>query len=353
LRPDARQPPALAAAPPLYLGADLSFTNEMEACGAKFLDHGKPADPFVLLKQHGGNLMRVRLWNNPTGRTTAPMTMCSRSPAPMPPGFNAARFPLFRRLGRWRQAARPAAWALMDTDAQVKALHDYTRRCSTSWPPQASFRKWSRSATKPTRRCWGAKGQPIDWARNARCSMPGFPPCARHQGPRQADPVMLHIAQPENVIPWFDDATAAGVLDYDIIGISYYSKWSKYDLAGLGKVIDAAHRRYGAQVWVVETAYAFTDDHADDTTNLLGSDSAARLSGEPKASSNSRRPDADRGRQWRQRGRLLGADWVSTKCKTRWGTGSSWENAALFDEAHHNALPAFDWLGKAYTPRAK
>jgi arabinogalactan endo-1,4-beta-galactosidase len=46
-------------------------------------------------------------------------------------------------------------------------------------------------------------------------------------------------------------------------------------------------------------------------------------------------------------------DWVSTKCKTRWGTGSSWENAALFDEAHHNALPAFDWLGKAYTPRAK
>jgi len=29
-------------------------------------------------------------------------------------------------------------------------------------------------------------------------------------------------------------AAAAGVTDFDLIGISYYSKWSKYSLAGLG-----------------------------------------------------------------------------------------------------------------------
>jgi arabinogalactan endo-1,4-beta-galactosidase len=100
----------------------------MEACGAKFLDHGKPADPFVLLKQHGGNLMRVRLWNNPTGRTTAPMTMCSRrSPAPMPPGSTCCSISIIPTIGPMATSSPARRLGRMDTDAQVKALHDYTR----------------------------------------------------------------------------------------------------------------------------------------------------------------------------------------------------------------------------------
>ncbi len=36
--------------------------------------------------------------------------------------------------------------------------------------------------------------------------------------------------------------------------------------------------------------------------------------------------------------------WVSTKCGTRWGRGSNWENAAWSDYKRHEALPAFDFL---------
>ena len=57
------------AAPPaggLYLGADLSYVNEMEDCGAIYRLHGKSIDPFKLLKREGGNLVRVRIWVNPT-----------------------------------------------------------------------------------------------------------------------------------------------------------------------------------------------------------------------------------------------------------------------------------------------
>ena len=49
---------------------------------------------------------------------------------------------------------------------------------------------------------------------------------------------MLHIAQPENVEAWLAAATAAGVTDFDVIGISYYPKWSKNTLAGLGATIN-------------------------------------------------------------------------------------------------------------------
>jgi hypothetical protein len=120
--------------------------------------------------------------------------------------------------------------------------------------------------------------------------------------------VMLHIAQPENVLGWFDDATVAGVMDYDIIGISYYSKWSKYDLAGLGKVIAAAHKRYGADVWVVETAYPFTNDYGDTTPNLLGSDWPCPDIRHPRRSGPLYGGSDQAGRgQWRQWRGLLGA----------------------------------------------
>ena len=59
---------ALAAATPpqapLYLGADLSYVNEMEDCGAIYRDADKPVDPFKLLKAKGGNIVRVRIWND-------------------------------------------------------------------------------------------------------------------------------------------------------------------------------------------------------------------------------------------------------------------------------------------------
>src|SRR5438309_1706408 len=85
--------------------------------------------------------------------------------------------------------------------------------------------------------------------------------------------IMLHIAQPENVEPWFDAATRAGVRGYDLIGISYYRKWSTRSPAQLGETIRRAHARYKADVMVVETAYPFTLENEDASPNLLGADS--------------------------------------------------------------------------------
>ena len=47
-----------------YLGADLSYVNELEDCGVTYRNGGKPADAFALLSSRGANLVRVRLWND-------------------------------------------------------------------------------------------------------------------------------------------------------------------------------------------------------------------------------------------------------------------------------------------------
>jgi arabinogalactan endo-1,4-beta-galactosidase len=39
--------------------------------------------------------------------------------------------------------------------------------------------------------------------------------------------------------------------------------------------------------------------------------------------------------------------WLSTRCKTRWGSGSNWENAALFD-FKGEALSGAAWPRHAY-----
>lgn len=345
---------ASPAASPFYLGADLSFTNEMEDCGAVFRAHGKPVDPFALLKQKGGNLVRVRLWNDPQWTRYSNYDDVLKTIR----RAHAAGLKVlldFHYSDDWADGDKqipPAAWANLDLDAQVRALHDFTRDTLAKLAAAGQMPELVQVGNETNPEVLGGKkDQPIDWKRNARLLNAGIA-AVREAGKATGTrpKVMLHIAQPENVLPWFDDATVAGVMDYDIIGISYYSKWSKYNLSGLGKVIDAAHRRYGADVMVVETAYPFTVEAADESTNLLGQDSL--IPGYPATPAGQRKYLEDLTQTVLDSGGngvvYWAPDWVSTQCKTRWGTGSNWENAAWFDLKQHEALPALDFLGKAY-----
>ena len=65
--------PVVAVTPDLHsaiqnkiLGADISFLPELEAKGMKFSDKGKEGDAIEILKDHGINYIRLRIFNNPT-----------------------------------------------------------------------------------------------------------------------------------------------------------------------------------------------------------------------------------------------------------------------------------------------
>ncbi|HOK51380.1 MAG TPA: glycosyl hydrolase 53 family protein, partial [Bacteroidales bacterium] len=49
-----------------YFGNDLSYVNQMEDCGAVYKENMQPKDPFRIFADHGTNLVRVRLWNDPS-----------------------------------------------------------------------------------------------------------------------------------------------------------------------------------------------------------------------------------------------------------------------------------------------
>lgn len=343
-------PPPAPAAEPVYMGADLSFANEMRDCGAVYRVRGKPVDPFALTKARGGNLARIRLWVKPDWTRYSTLDDVKRSIA----RAHAAGLKVlldFHYSDDWADGDKqnpPAAWAALDPVAQAQALHDYTREVLAEldragrWPELVQVG----NETNPEL-LRGAKG-PIDWSRNARLLNAGLA-AVREASARAGKPIqsMLHIAQPENAGPWFADAARAGVRDYDMIGLSYYRKWSREDMDGLARAITALRATYGKPVMLVETAYPFTTDNADASANLLGADSLDPAYPATPAGQRAYMIDLTR-KVFAAGGNGViywAPDWVSTRCSTRWGQGSGWENAAWFDfHRRLEALPVLDYL---------
>lgn len=354
----AAEPPiTTATAQHLYLGADLSFANEMADCGAVYRVRGQPVDPFQLLARSGGNLVRVRLWNHASwtrysGIADVEHTIRRAKAAGLQVLLD------FHYSDDWADGDKqiaPAAWAGLDTAAQALALHDYTRDVLAKLAADGLAPDMVQIGNETNGELLAGPKSTIDWTRNARLLNAGIA-AAREAAQIEGRPirVMLHIAQPENAEPWFAAAWAAGVTDYDTIGLSYYTKWSKEPIEGLAAMIERLRRDYGKDVIVVETAYPYTLGNADTSNNLLGEDSlAAHYPASPQGQA---RYMIDLTQAVVGAGGIgvvyWAPDWVSTGCKTRWGTGSSWENATWFDfHRRLDALPVLQFLGHDYRVR--
>lgn len=348
-------PPAPAPTGGLYLGADLSYVNEMEDCGAVYRLDGQPIDPFVLLKQEGGNIVRVRIWNNATWTRYSDYADVLKT---IRRAHSAGLQVLldFHYSDDWADGGKqipPAAWANLSTDEQVKALHDYTLDILKRLDSDGAMPEMVQVGNETNPELLGGKipGPPMNWERNARLLNAGIRAVQEAGRSSSIAPrIMLHIAQPENVLPWFDAATKAGVTGYDTIGISYYSKWSKWSLDQLKQTIATAKARYGKDVILVETGYPFTLEGADTANNLLGKDSL--IPGYPATPDGQLRYMVDLTQLTVDAGGIgvvyWEPYWVSTRCGTRWGDGSDWENATWFDYREHNALPVFQFLRHDY-----
>lgn len=353
------QPLAPKPAGGVYLGADLSYVNEMEDCGAVYRAGGKPVDPFVLMKAKGGNIVRVRIWNDAKWTKYSDLADVTKTIR----RAKAAGMQVlldFHYSDDWADGEKqipPAAWAKLDTAAQAKALYAYTREVLGALDADGLMPEMVQVGNETNPELMGGtKDRKIDWARNAVLLNAGIKAVRDAGKGAKINPrIMLHIAQPEHVAAWFDDAAKAGVRDFDVIGISYYRKWSTRTPAELGDTIALAKARYRADVIVVETAYPFSPVGEDASPDLLGADSL--LPGYPATPQGQLRYLVDLTQTVVDAGGIgvvyWEPAWVSTGCKTRWGTGSNWENAAWFGLGRHEALPAFDFLGQRYVKRGK
>ena len=340
---------------PFWFGADLSYVNEMEDCGAVYRENGQAVDPFELFARRGANLVRVRLWNDAAWTDYSDLPDVKKTIA-RARGQGMRVLLDFHYSDDWADGEKqiiPQAWAdIATTDGLARALYDFTLETLLDLDREGLLPEMVQvgNETNPEILRGPDDGDaPIDWTRNAALFNAGIRAvrdAAAQTG--KAIRVMLHIAQPENVMPWFEAAWAAGVRDFDQVGVSYYRRWSSEAFDGLAATLRAVKARWPQrEVILVETAYPWTLDYADEAPNLLTENTLiegypATVDGQTRYLVDLAQLVADAGGSgivyWEPA-------WVSTTCSTRWGRGSHWENATFFDFHNGNeVLPSIDFM---------
>ncbi len=343
----------------IWRGVDLSYVNELEDCGAVYRYEGEVADPYAIFAGKGANLVRLRLWHTPdwTEYSTLPDVTRSIRRAKQ---HDMAVLLDFHYSDDWADPGNqiiPAAWRTAKTTEELaQRLYDYTYETLMTLDEQGLLPEYVQVGNEINTEMLLteeiAEHTPINWERNVVLLNAGISAVRQvSDDSGKTIGLMLHVAQPENVGPWVDAAAEAGILDFDIIGVSYYAKWSKMPFNLVEEAIRRLRQRYGKDVVVVETAYPWTLRYNDQAHNILGADSL--IDGYPATQDGQRRLLIDLTSAV-LRGGGLGVvywepAWVSSGCKTRWGQGSHWENASLFDFRHVNLHKGADFLSHDYS----
>ena len=340
-----------------YLGVDLSYVNEMDDCGAVYLENGEPQDAYQLFKNHGSNLVRVRLWHNPEWTDYSDYNDIVRTLTRAKQAGMATILD-FHYSDNWADPGKqaiPAAWQGFDDEQLEQAVYDYTFQVLEDLYQLGLMPEFVQVGNE-TNSGMLKQVMRLDWPRDAKLFNAGIKAVRDIADKTNTNPkIILHVAQPENAGWWFKEATENNIVDFDVIGLSYYPQWSPFSVSDLGPHINYLRNRFGKEVMIVEIAYPWTLDAVEETaSNILYQ--GIRLY--PISIEGQRQFMIDVTQNLISNGALgvvyWEPAWVSTQCTTRWGQGSHWENATFFDFKNNNEVHAgieflsYDYL---YTDR--
>jgi arabinogalactan endo-1,4-beta-galactosidase len=338
--------PVPTAGPSALIGADVSSLPSSLAAGAKYFDgHGSPADPLELLASHGVNYIRLRVWVNPPNGCNSPARILEFAPRIKERGFRLLID--FHYSDTWADPAhqsKPAAWDGLDFRRLQGNLFDHTYHLCHALAAAGSAPDMVQIGNEITPGMLLPDGATDNWNRLADLLNQGY---AAVKEADRSTLVMLHIDRGgDNPASraWFDAAAAHGV-EWDVIGLSYYSYWHGPLDAMAGNVTDLK-ARYGKPVIIVETAYPFTlaENDAEVNSIHLPDQLAPDFPATPAGQAANLRAAIQTARQAGAAGVFYWEPtWTAVK-GNGWDpanpdSGDQWENQALFD-FEGKALPA-------------
>lgn len=354
-------------------GMDISMLPELEALGAKYYDQGTKKDLVKILKEHGVNYIRARLWVNPQsagnmdfggGNSTLQraIELGQRAHA------NGMKYLLdIHYSDFWTDPGKqikPQGWEKLDFDQLVKQVYDYTdnvmkaHRTAGVVPDMVQVGNELNSGMLwPEGKSWGGDGKEFD--RLAELLKSGIKGVKDNTQPGENISIMLHLAKAGDNGAfrwWFDEITKREV-NYDIIGMSYYPFWHG-PMSDVQKNITDVIQRYKKPVMLVETSFPFTTKNGDVLANGYSESKPIEgyeisVKGQAHYLNDIMKLINDipdhmglgivywepewlpvKGATWATK---AGMDYIDD----HWGEGNSWENQALFD-FNGNALPSLE-----------
>jgi arabinogalactan endo-1,4-beta-galactosidase len=268
MTPTADQLPATTKTIGRMIGADISFLPQIEngagrrfLGGGKFFEHGKEVDAIALLKEHGFNYIRLRIFVHPENEHgySPGQGFCGLdSTLSMARRIKAAGMGLlldFHYSDYWadpQQQNKPLAWANLDYPTLRDSVRSYTSAVLRSLEAQGTLPDMVQIGNEVNHGLlWpdGHIGHLDQLAGLLKAGVEGAEAIAPTM------PVMMHLAlggQNSEARFWLDNMLARGVT-FDIIGLSYYPRWHG-TLEDLDANLHDLINRYHKPVNVVEYA---------------------------------------------------------------------------------------------------
>ena len=245
--------------PEKILGADISFLPELENRGIKFTVDGMQKDAVQILKEHGFNYIRLRIFNDPAADSgySPKKGFCDLTHTKvMALRIKKANMKFlldFHYSDTWADPGKqfkPSAWKNFDFEHLKKAVYDFTKKVMTALKDQGTSPDMVQIGNEINHgMIWpdGNFSHPDTLAaflKEGIAAVKEINPTAK---------IMLHIAlggQNKESKNFLDEMLARNV-QFDVIGESYYPQWHG-TLRQLDSNLNDLSKRYKQDVIIAE-----------------------------------------------------------------------------------------------------
>jgi arabinogalactan endo-1,4-beta-galactosidase len=347
------------------MGADLSYVNQIIDFGGYYQDSGKVENVYLIFKRNGSNVIRFRLFHNPTWTREiygAAGTQMYNDYYDVKRGIAKAKsYGLkvcldFHYSDTWADPSKqvlPAAWQSLSLADLHDSLYNYTYKTLHNLDIAGLMPEYVQVGNEinpgfllPQGNRWNGNEDNFIYLINSAIKGVRDAGAVSAINPK----IIIHIAQPENVHDWFAGLSAKGLSDYDIIGFSYYYMYSDIHVGSISDSVSSFKQAFNKEIMIMETAYPWTTGNADSYTNIINTSKI--YSGYPATETG----------QYKYL-HLLTQEiitgggkgiftwepaWITSDMKDPWGTGSSWDCNTLFD-FHGKTLDGILFMTDDYT----
>lgn len=352
-----------------WFGNDLSYVNQMEDCGAVYKENMVEKDVYQIFADHGTNLVRVRLWNDPSwwqGSLVQPSGVKSfysdiedvKETIRRAKGAGMKVMLDIHYSDFWADPARqliPRAWASIaeNTDALADTTYNFTKQLLINLNNEGlmpdivkvgnennggimSQMPGDNNSYEPKSTISGS------WSRHAKLYNAAFKAIREVGATASVNPkIALHFTNElAKQLGNYRNVINNGITDFDIMGISYYYSWHEGSISELESTLKSLKTNYPKyDPMVVETGYLWSTKNYDSNGNIITTPDPDYL---PVSTEKQLEYMVDYTHAVMRAGGIgvifWEPAWVSTPCRTPWGQGSSHDHVAFFDPENTNFM---------------
>lgn len=237
-------------------GADVGWLTQMEASGVRwFNDAGTQQDLFQILKDHGMNTIRLRVWVNPSGGWNGQNDVIAKAVRARNAGMRIMID--FHYSDSWAdpgKQTKPAAWNGHTITQLQTDVYNHTFNVLNALAANNVFPEWVQVGNETNNGMLWEEGRASSNMRNFALLVDRGYAAVKAVNPNTRVIVHISNAYDNALFRWIFDGLRTNGARWDIIGMSLYPEtgnWQTLNNQALSNMNDM-RSRYGKDVMLVE-----------------------------------------------------------------------------------------------------